>query len=68
MGVENEQKWLNIQSVSYNITRNRGKDIAPLLGMKTLRESDPIHSPSILESNFMGQFIKSNKGELDCYN
>ena len=42
-GVENEQKWLNIQSVSYNITRNRGKDIAPLLGMKTLRESDPIH-------------------------
>ena len=65
MGVENEQKWLNIQSVSYNITRNRGKDIAPLLGMKTLRESDPIHSPSILEKQFYGDNSSNQiKGNL----
>ena len=64
-GLKNEQKWLNIQSVSYNITRNRGKDIAPLLGMKTLRESDPIHSPSILEQQFYGDNSSNQiKGNL----
>ncbi|KHC89634.1 hypothetical protein I503_00456 [Candida albicans SC5314] len=64
-GLKNEQKWSNIQSVSYNITRNRGKDIAPLLGMKTLRESDPIHSPSILEKQFYGDNSSNQiKGNL----
>lgn len=52
-GLKNELKWLKIQAVSHNITR-RGNDISPLLGMKTLREGDPHHSPTVLESLFYG--------------
>lgn len=51
-GLKNEQKWLELEPLSLNITRNGGKDMAPLLGMKTLREGDSTHSPQILEDLF----------------
>ncbi|KAI5966542.1 uncharacterized protein KGF55_000851 [Candida pseudojiufengensis] len=51
-GLKNELKWSNLKPISSNITRNNGKDIAPLLGMKTLREEDTVHSPTIVESLF----------------
>ncbi|KAM9914272.1 hypothetical protein OXX69_000800 [Metschnikowia pulcherrima] len=54
-GLKNELKWLQTQSVSYNITRKNGADVAPLLGMKTLREGDSEHSPQQLESTFYGK-------------
>lgn len=65
-GLKNELKWLNLQPVSFNITRNNGKDIAPLLGMKTLREDDPVHSPKILEEKFYERIGTPNeiKGHL----
>lgn len=51
-GLKNELKWLKTQSVSFNITRRNGSDIAPLLGMKTLREGDLKHSPQQIERTF----------------
>ncbi|EER31912.1 hypothetical protein CTRG_04695 [Candida tropicalis MYA-3404] len=65
-GLKNELKWSNLQPISHNITRNNGKDIAPLLGMKTLREEDPVHSPAILEDKFYGEASATNelKGHL----
>ncbi|WPK23673.1 hypothetical protein PUMCH_000915 [Australozyma saopauloensis] len=53
-GLKNELKWKKTQAVSYNITRRGGTDIAPLLGLKTLREEDPEHSPQIIEKKFYG--------------
>lgn len=51
-GLKNELKWKQTQSVSYNIMRRNGSELAPLLGMKTLREDDPDHSPHVIESTF----------------
>ncbi|GEQ71184.1 hypothetical protein JCM33374_g4865 [Metschnikowia sp. JCM 33374] len=51
-GLKNELKWMNTQSVSFNITRRAGTDVAPLLGMKTLREGDLKHSPQQIEHTF----------------
>ncbi|KAI5953546.1 hypothetical protein KGF54_002918 [Candida jiufengensis] len=51
-GMKNELKWSNLKPISSNITRHNGTDIAPLLGMKTLREEDSVHSPTIVESLF----------------
>lgn len=51
-GLKNELKWLKLKPLSSNITRKNGKDIAPLLGMKTLREDDSNHSPALLEKKF----------------
>ncbi|CAH2350247.1 hypothetical protein CLIB1423_01S05798 [[Candida] railenensis] len=51
-GLKNEMKWMALQPISTNIVRKNGKDVAPLLGMKTLREGDSNHSPKILESIF----------------
>ena len=51
-GLKNEQKWLDLNPLSLNSTLNGGKDMAPLLGMKTLREGDSTHSPQILENLF----------------
>lgn len=51
-GLKNELKWLNLKPISSNITRRNGTDIAPLLGMKTLREGDQFHSPTVVESFF----------------
>lgn len=51
-GLKNEMKWLALQPISSNIVRMNGKDVAPLLGMKTLREGDLKHLPKILESIF----------------
>ncbi|EMG46960.1 hypothetical protein G210_2770, partial [Candida maltosa Xu316] len=56
-GLKNELKWSNLQPVSTNITRSDGKTIAPLLGMKTLREGDTVHSPKILEDGFYGDNV-----------
>lgn len=53
-GLKNELKWKNTQAISYNITRRNGTEIAPLLGMKTLRENDPDHSPQVVEEIFYG--------------
>lgn len=54
-GLKNELKWMALQPISTNITRinkNNEIEIAPLLGMKTLREGDQNHLPKILESIF----------------
>lgn len=53
-GLKNELKWLQTQGVSFNITRDNGRDIAPFLGMKTLREGDQTHSPVKIEEKFYG--------------
>lgn len=53
-GLKNELKWLKLKPLSDNIIRRNGKETAPLLGMKTLREGDSTHSPAILESAFYG--------------
>lgn len=53
-GLKNELKWLQTQGISYNITRRNGTDIAPLLGMKTLREGDAEHLPKRIEEIFYG--------------
>lgn len=53
-GLKNELKWLKTQAVSHNIFRRNGKEYAKLLGMKTLREGDPNHSPLVVESKFYG--------------
>lgn len=53
-GLKNERKWLQTQSVLGAIARRSGTDVAPLLGMKTLREGDPTHSPEVLERDFAG--------------
>lgn len=60
-GLKNEMKWLAIAGVSGAITRGATATntatntatttIAPLIGMKTLRENDPVHSPTILEQH-----------------
>ncbi|EGW35044.1 uncharacterized protein SPAPADRAFT_58177 [Spathaspora passalidarum NRRL Y-27907] len=54
-GLKNELKWSLLKPISSNITRRNGSDIAPLLGMKTLREGDANHSPTILEGLFYGE-------------
>lgn len=53
-GLKNELKWLKTQSISHNITKNNGRVLAPLLGMKTLREGDERHSPLKVEQIFYG--------------
>ncbi|CUM67622.1 uncharacterized protein PRCAT00005323001 [Priceomyces carsonii] len=53
-GLKNELKWLKLQPISGNIARNNGKDVSPLLAMKTLREDDEFHSPATLEDLFYG--------------
>lgn len=61
-GLKNEIKWLKTQLVSYNITRHDGADIAPLLGMKTLREGDANHSPQVVEDKFYGGGVPTVDG------
>lgn len=64
-GLKNEQKWLDLQPISDNITRNDGTETAPLLGMKTLREGDSTHSPQTLENLFYsGQSHSHIRGTL----
>lgn len=64
-GLKNELKWLQLKGISSNITRKNSKDISPLLGMKTLREGDANHSPSVLESQFYDDnVITTIKGKL----
>ncbi|RLV94348.1 Lipid droplet hydrolase 1 [Spathaspora sp. JA1] len=58
-GLKNELKWSLLKPISANITRKNGTELAPLLGMKTLREGDSNHSPVILEGLFYGK---------DCHN
>lgn len=63
-GLKNELKWLKTQAVSYNISRGKN-DVAPLLGMKTLREGDPHHLPQVLEARFSGPARESTlRGNL----
>lgn len=61
-GLKNEQKWMQLKPISTNITRHNGKDVAVLLGMKTLREGDSHHSPTIVEDLFYGA-NKDNRAE-----
>lgn len=58
-GMKNKLKWLQLNPISGNITRyikdgsgNDVLDVAPLLGMKTLRQGDWSHSPSTVELHF----------------
>ncbi|CAK9438384.1 uncharacterized protein LODBEIA_P26080 [Lodderomyces beijingensis] len=54
-GLKNELKWSNLKPISSNITRRDDRDdpeVAPILGMKTLREGDKFHSPAIVEKRF----------------
>ncbi|KAG5421687.1 hypothetical protein I9W82_000779 [Candida metapsilosis] len=60
-GLKNEEKWLNLKPISDNI--KRGNEISPLLGMKTLREGDSIHSPGVVEAGYYDQ-EKNVKGKL----
>ncbi|ODV80891.1 uncharacterized protein CANTADRAFT_47632 [Suhomyces tanzawaensis NRRL Y-17324] len=53
-GLKNELKWLALKPISSNIGRDGGRDVSPLLGMKTLREGDANHSPTIVEQRFYG--------------
>lgn len=62
-GMKNEMKWLQTQSISANITRKRGSEKAPLLGMKTLREGDAHHSPTVIEDKFYG--ASANQSTID---
>lgn len=52
-GLKNEEKWLNLKPISDNISR--GIEISPLLGMKTLREGDAVHSPAVVEQSYYEQ-------------
>lgn len=61
-GLKNELKWLKLKPLSSNITRKNGKDVSPLLGMKTLREDDLNHSPALLEKKF---YDSDSKCEAD---
>lgn len=61
-GLKNELKWLQTQGISFNITRHNGTDVAPLLGMKTLREGDANHSPARIEEIFYGERPASENG------
>ncbi|KAI3406360.2 hypothetical protein KGF56_000841 [Candida oxycetoniae] len=67
-GLKNELKWSDLQPISFNITRRNGSDIAPMLGMKTLREGDNNHSPANVELMFYNSdqvnSIKGVKGKL----
>lgn len=64
-GLKNELKWLQLKPLSFNITRNYGKDVSPLLGMKTLREGDSHHSPVVLENQFYDEnVINTIRGKL----
>lgn len=45
--LKNEQKWKNTMSVGHRVAPD-----APFRGMKTLRQDDPEHSPSILERDY----------------
>ncbi|SGZ50244.1 CIC11C00000005056 [Sungouiella intermedia] len=54
-GLKNELKWLQTQGISFNIVRKNSKNwMAPLIGMKTLREGDSVHSPAKVEDIFYG--------------
>lgn len=61
-GLKNERKWLQIQGISHNITN--GLQVAPLLGMKTLREGDATHSPKVVEDIFYGSGHSPVQGKL----
>ncbi|KAG7660762.1 uncharacterized protein J8A68_005724 [[Candida] subhashii] len=62
-GLKNELKWQSLKPISDNITRRNGQEIAPLLGMKTLREGDETHSPIILESQFYSNNNEKNSSQ-----
>ena len=64
-GLKNEEKWLELKPMSSNITRFSGRQVAPLLGMKTLREGDLVHSPALLENAFYGPNAQDNKLRSD---
>lgn len=51
-GLKNELKWLQLKPISSNIAR--GNEVSPILAMKTLRQEDLNHSPTILEGLFYG--------------
>ncbi|KAI5969510.1 hypothetical protein CANMA_001578 [Candida margitis] len=61
-GLKNEAKWLNLKPISDNITR--GSEVSPLLGMKTLREGDAVHSPGVVESVYYEHANSNVKGKL----
>ncbi|KAK6463261.1 hypothetical protein DFJ63DRAFT_286737 [Scheffersomyces coipomensis] len=63
-GLKNEKKWKELKPISTNITRKRGSDISPLLGMKTLREDDEVHSPKKVENIFYGADANNRTDDL----
>lgn len=49
-GLKNELKWKNLTNVSNPIKNLSTGEIAPLLSMKTLRESDDVHNTGAFEA------------------
>ncbi|CDK24946.1 unnamed protein product [Kuraishia capsulata CBS 1993] len=49
-GLKNELKWAKLQNVSEAIVNPTTGEESPLVSMKTLRESDPIHNPASFEA------------------
>ncbi|OWB60648.1 hydrolase activity protein [[Candida] boidinii] len=50
-GLKNEIKWQKIKSISSILINPTTKEISPLLGMKTLRETDEVHNPKKFEKS-----------------
>ncbi|GME68190.1 unnamed protein product [[Candida] boidinii] len=48
-GLKNEIKWQRIKSISSFLVNPTTKEVSPLLGMKTLRETDKVHNPKNFE-------------------
>ncbi|KAG7884575.1 hypothetical protein KL938_001702 [Ogataea parapolymorpha] len=49
-GLKNKEKWDRVVTISAPL-RVSGKPEAPLLGMKTLRQTDEVHNPSVFEKD-----------------
>ncbi|KAG7834062.1 hypothetical protein KL939_002715 [Ogataea angusta] len=49
-GLKNKEKWDKVVTISAPL-RAAGKPEAPLLGMKTLRQTDEVHNPTVFEKD-----------------
>ncbi|ODV93480.1 hypothetical protein PACTADRAFT_52057 [Pachysolen tannophilus NRRL Y-2460] len=68
-GLKNELKWQRIVSVSKQITNPTTLEKSPLVAMKALRESDPIHNPQNLEKDYPNLIaIVDISSDLPSYN
>ncbi|KAH3662494.1 hypothetical protein OGAPHI_005746 [Ogataea philodendri] len=49
-GLKNKEKWDKVVTLSTPM-QAAGKPVSPLLGMKTLRQTDSVHNPSVFEES-----------------